>query len=132
MRKEKLSVVERKVFLFVSRPKLEPGLKLLSEETIGDGVRNDPVHASAGSRLLLLGRLLRSRLLGRLLSCFLLSHGALPPFLSAECKARQNRSQRFFLAANSFFDIYVPHAAQGGARGGRGCGQTARSIGSLP
>ena len=47
MRKEKPSVVERKVFLFVSRPKLEPGLKLLSEETIGAGVRNDPVHAPA-------------------------------------------------------------------------------------
>jgi hypothetical protein len=46
--KEKPSVVERKVFLFVSRPKLEPGLKLLREETIGAGVRNHPVHAPAG------------------------------------------------------------------------------------
>jgi len=39
VRKEKPSVVERKVFLFVSRPKLEPGLKLLGEESIDAGIR---------------------------------------------------------------------------------------------
>ena len=40
--------MERKVFLFVSRPKLEPGLKLLGEESIGAGVPKVRAHAPAG------------------------------------------------------------------------------------